>query len=89
LLNPDTLRAFFKGYSEGQIANLVTRFGFTGPEQCDYFYNYLNYLVKNQLLDNAPIENYAMGGLLERTLNQTYAALELTFPLEITVRNLA
>lgn len=30
-----------------------------------------------------------MGGLVERTLNQTYAALNRTFHLEVVVRNLA
>lgn len=30
-----------------------------------------------------------MGGLVERTLNQTYAALNRTFALEVATRNLA
>lgn len=68
---------------------METRFGFTSPEQADYFYDYLGYLVKNQLFFDAPIENYAMGGLVERTLNQTYAALNETLPLELLTRNLA
>lgn len=50
LLNPDNMRAFFKQYQEGSFANLATRFGFTSPEQCTYFYNYLNFLVKEQLM---------------------------------------
>jgi hypothetical protein len=83
------MRAFFKQYQEKQFTNLQTRFGFTSPAQCDYFYQYLGYLVENQLLNNGPIENIAMGGLVERTLNQTYSALNQTFHLEVVTRNLA
>jgi hypothetical protein len=89
MLNPDNIRAFMKGYLEGEYANLQTRYGFRDADQCEYFYNYLQYLIKNLLLNNAPIENIAMGGLVERTLNQTYAALNRTFHLEVVVRNLA
>jgi hypothetical protein len=89
MLNPDNVRAFMKGYLEGEYTNLQTRFGFRSPDQCAYFYDYLLFLVENQLLDNGPIENIAMGGLVERTLNQTYAALNRTFHLEVVVRNLA
>lgn len=89
MLNPDNIRAFMKGYLEGEYTNLITRFGFRNADQCAYFYKYLMFLVENQLLDNGPIENIAMGGLVERTLNQTYAALNRTFQLEIVVRNLA
>jgi hypothetical protein len=49
----------------------------------------LGYLVQGQLFANGPIENYAMGQLMERTLNQTYAALNRTFHLEVVTRNLA
>lgn len=40
------MRSFFKQYEEKQFTNLQTRFGFDSPEQCDYFYEYLGYLVK-------------------------------------------
>lgn len=89
MLNPDNIRAFMKGYLEDEYTNLITRFGFRDADQCAYFYNYLTYLVQNQLLNNGPIENIAMGGLVERTLNQTYGALNQTFHLEVVVRNLA
>lgn len=89
MLNPDNIRAFMNGVLEGEFANLQTRYGFRDQDQCQFFYNYLIYLVENSLLDNGPIENIAMGGLVERTLNQTYAALSRTFHLETVVRNLA
>lgn len=35
------------------------------------------------------MENSAFGALVERTINQTYAQLNLTLPLEVTTRNVA
>lgn len=89
LLNPDNMRAFYKQYEEGAYSNLFTRFGFTSNEQCDQFYNYLNFLVTDSLQQGNPLENSAMGELVERTLNQTYAVLNRTFSLEVVVRNMA
>jgi hypothetical protein len=79
LLNPDNMRAFYKQYGESAYSNLFSRFGFTSNEQVQQFVLYLDYLIENQLLQGSPIENKAMGELVERTLNQTYAALERTF----------
>jgi hypothetical protein len=89
LLNPDNMRAFFKQYKEGMYTNLYNRFSFTSQEQCDMFYEYLLYIIKYSLNQGNPVENSAFGSLVERTLNTTYATLNATFPLEVTVRNMA
>jgi len=41
------------------------------------------------LNQGGPVENAAFGALVERTINQTYAQLNLTLPLEVTTRNVA
>lgn len=89
MLNPDNMRAFYKQYAEGAYSNLYSRFGFNSSTQADQFVLYLDYLIEFSLLQGSPIENTAMGELVERTLNQTYATLERTFQLEVVVRNMA
>jgi hypothetical protein len=83
------MRAFYKQYSEGAYTNVFSRFGFNSSEQADQFVLYLDYLIDYSLHQGGPLENTAMGELVERTLNQTYATLESTFQLEVTVRNMA
>ena len=83
------MRAFYKQYSEGAYSNLYSRFGFNSSAQADVFVDYLDYLIDYSLHQGSPLENTAMGELVERTLNQTYATLESTFQLEVTVRNMA
>jgi hypothetical protein len=51
--------------------------------------DYLTYLIKTSLRQNNPLENSAMGELVERAVNQTYAALNRTFQNEVVARNIA
>lgn len=67
----------------------MERYQFTSYEQIDLFYNYLENLVKVFLNQGGPTENSAFGALVERTINQTYAQLNLTLPLEVLTRNVA
>jgi len=50
---------------------------------------YLEHIVDVFLLESGPIENIAMGSLVERTLNNSYSVLNATFALEVATRNLA
>jgi hypothetical protein len=63
------MRAFYKQYSEGAYSNLYSRFGFNSSAQADVFVDYLDYLIDYSLHQGSPLENTAMGELVERTLN--------------------
>mmetsp|Transcript_39184 Transcript_39184/g.28325 ORF Transcript_39184/g.28325 Transcript_39184/m.28325 type:complete len:201 (+) Transcript_39184:1278-1880(+) len=57
-------------------------------------YNYLEYLVKNQLNFEMEGEGYnyqknVLGQLIQRYVNQSYGIIEEVLPLEVTARNLA
>lgn len=94
LLNPQNMEYFFVQYHLNNYGDLMKRFGFSTHQQVDSMYNYLQYLVKNQLNFEMEGEGYnyqknVLGQLMQRYVNQSYGIIEEVLPLEVTARNLA
>jgi hypothetical protein len=89
LLNPDNMRQFYTDYAGGSYDNIKTRFTLKSDTQVDFMHKYLEAMIKNFIQFGKEYEPSALGMLMAKSVNSSYALLEDNLPIELATRNLA
>lgn len=90
-MNPENLQDFFTKYHAGNYNAIMKRFNFVNYEQVDGMYQYLIYLIENQLgfaAINGTYEQNAFAQLMIKSMNSSLTTLQTRVPFELYSRYL-
>lgn len=83
------MRSFYDAYTTKDESLMTSRFGLNSTEKVTLFYNYLDDMVENFLVQGGNYQVIPLSHVMYKHTNQTLKFLNETLPLDLTTRVMA